>query len=142
MSGGYQPSAWGKEFHASTVDELLGGGTAGGGKSLVLLTDAFEQIVVEQERCKAGEIQWGRSVGWALHARREYPRLEQSIHRSRLLFGELDEGAKYDPQTRKWRFSSGYQYQFGHLSERDSYLNYRSNEFAWLGIDELGEIEH
>lgn len=107
----------------------------------MLLTDAFEQIIVEAERCKTGDIEYGRSAGWALHIRKEFPRLEASIHRSKMLFPTLDEGAKYDPQTKKWRFSSGYQYQFGHLSESTSFLNYRSNEYSWLGIDEIGEIE-
>lgn len=138
----YVPSAWGREFHACKVDELLGGGTAGGGKSVVLTTDAFDQIIVEHERCRSGEKEWGRSEGWGLHIRKEFPRLEQTIHRSKLLFPTLDAGAKYDPTAKKWRFSSGYQYQFGHLSESTSYLNYRSNQYTWLGIDELGEIEH
>lgn len=137
----YIASSWQREFHSSTVDEMLGGGSAGPGKSMALLMDPGEQIVVEHARCEAGETSWGRSTGWALHLRREFPRLEQSIHRSKLLFTGMDAAAKYDAATHKWRFSSGYQYQFGHLKENDSFLNYRSNEYSFLGIDELGEIE-
>ena len=137
---GYVPSAWGREFHAMRVDEGLGGGTAGGGKSVALLADANEQILVEHERCRRGDIQWGRSTGWAIHLRREFPRLEETIHRSKSLFKAMDSGATYDGGTHKWTFTSGYQYQFGHLRDNDSYLNYRSNSYSWLGIDELGEI--
>lgn len=138
----YEPSPWGREYHALTVNEALGGGAAGPGKSLVLLMDPMEQVVVEHERCRAGEVQWGHSSGWALHLRREFPRLEQTIHRSHLLFKKVDPHAKYDPQNHRWTFSSGYKYSFGHLKDATSYLNYRSNEYTHLGIDEIGEIEH
>jgi hypothetical protein len=120
---------------------MLGGGSAGPGKSLALLMDPCEQIVVEHERCKTGEIDWGRSHGWALHVRREFPRLEQTIHRSKMLFDALDSGAKYDSNSHKWTFSSGFKLQFGHLAERSSFMSYRSNEYTWFGIDEAGEIE-
>lgn len=137
----YEPSAWGREFHALDTDEALGGGSAGPGKSLALLMDPMEQMVVEHERCKVREIRWGQSAGWALHLRREFPRLEQTIHRSKLIFPKLDPGVKYDQTSHKWTFSSGFQYQFGHLKDKDSFLNYRSNEYTWLGVDEVGELE-
>lgn len=137
----YVPSAWGREFHDSQVDELLGGGSAGPGKSLALLMDPGEQIVTEHLRWKRGDFGAGQSAGWALHLRREFPRLEQTIARSKNIFEAMDAGAHYDPQSHKWTFSSGYKLQFGHLSEKDSYLNYRSNQYTWLGIDEVGEIE-
>lgn len=137
----YTPSAWGKEFHALDVDEALGGGSAGPGKSLVLLMDPLEQVAVEHERCRRGEIKWGHSLGWAMHLRREMPRLEQTIHRSKLLFNQIDPGVKWDEQRHMWRFSSGYKFQFGHLKDNDSFLNYRSAEFTHLAVDEIGELD-
>lgn len=138
----YDPSPWGREFHALDTDEALGGGSAGPGKSLALLMDPIEQAVVEHERCKVGETKWGFSRGWAMHMRREFPRLLQTIHRSKLLFPQIDPGVKWDNDTHMWTWSSGFKYQFGHLKDRDSFLNYRSSEFTHLGIDEVGEIEH
>lgn len=138
---GYAPSKWGLEYHSLNVDEALGGGSAGPGKSLALLMDANEQILVEHARCARGETQWGRSVGWAIHFRREYTRLQATIHRSKLLFPVLDSSAVYESSTHTWRFSSGYQFSFGHLKENDSFLNYRSNEYTHMGIDEVYEIE-
>lgn len=138
---GYSPSPWQREFHACAADEMLGGGSAGPGKSLALLMDPMEQVVVEHARCQKGEVGWGRSEGWALHLRKSYPMLEQNIHRSKQLFTVLDDAAKYDPQTHKWTFSSGYKYQFGHLAQADSWTIYRSNQYTYLGIDEIGEIE-
>ena len=40
-------SPWGNEFHSLAVDEALGGGSAGPGKSLALLMDPSPQMVVE-----------------------------------------------------------------------------------------------
>lgn len=124
------------------VDEGLGGGSAGPGKSLGLLCDPNEQIVVEDARAKARDITPGHSLGWAIHFRREFPRLEQTIHRSRLIFPKLDPGVKWDSQRHLWTFTSGYKFQFGHLKDNDSFLNYRSAEYTHIGFDELGEIEH
>lgn len=138
----YIPSAWGREFASLDVDEALGGGSAGPGKSLALLMDPMEQVVTEHQRCVKGEVDWGRSIGWAIHLRREFPRLEQTIHRSKLLFPQLDPGCSYDASIHKWRMSSGYQISFGHLKDTDSFLNYRSSEFTHLGIDEVGEIDN
>lgn len=141
IPGAYKPSAWGERYHNHSEDEALGGGSAGPGKSLVLLMDANPQIVVQHKRCEIGEFAWGQAPGWALHLRKEFPRLEQTIARARRLFTALDPDVRWDANAHKFTFRSGYQYQFGHLKDKDSYLNYRSNEYTWLGIDEVGEIE-
>lgn len=140
----YSPSLWQKEFHALDQDEALGGGSAGPGKSLALLMDPMEQVVVEHERCRSGEVKWGESIGWAMHMRREFPRLAQTIARSKLLFPQVDPEARWYEQgvhSHTWIFRSGFRYQFGHLKDNDSFLNYRSAEFTHLGIDEIGEID-
>lgn len=142
MSSGYEPSNWGQEFHALDVDEALGGGSAGPGKSLALLMDPLGQATVEFARCERGEIPWGHSLGWALHLRRELPRLEQTIHRAKMLFPKFDPDLKWDEQKHMFRFRTGYRYQFGHLKDNDSFLNYRSNEYTHLGLDEAGEVDH
>lgn len=137
----YEPSAWQREFHALNTDEALGGGAAGPGKSLALLMDPMEQIVVEHERCAKGHMRWGESQGWAIHLRREFPRLKQTMRRADLLFPKVDPGVKWSGDDHMWIFSSGYRFQFGHLKDNDTFLNYRSSEFTHLGIDELGEID-
>ncbi len=58
MSGvAYKASPWQERFHSLKVDEALGGGSAGGGKSLCLLADPLQQIIVQHKRCSAGEFQ-------------------------------------------------------------------------------------
>lgn len=137
----YNPSPVQREFHALTADEALFGGSAGPGKSLTLLMDPLDQIVVEHQRCERGEVRWGRSTGWAIHFRREIPRLEETIKRSKIYYGDIDPGAKWDEQKHMWTFSSGFKVQFAHMKDRDSFLNYRSAQFSWLGMDELIEFE-
>ena len=137
----YTPSPWGMEYHALTVHEALGAGSAGPGKSMVLMMDPFDRIAIEHQRCKDKHDPyyhpWGMSVGWALHLRRTFPMLELSIARSHRIFPRVDPGAKYDAQKHTWIFSSGYRYQFGHCKDEASAEQYQSFEFDWIGFDEL-----
>lgn len=138
---GYTPSPWGREYHALRTNQALGGGAAGGGKSLVLLHDADEQILLQHARCQAREFAWGRAPGAVLHLRKEHTRLEETMHRARQAFPELDPKVKWDGDEHTWYFSSGFRYKFGHLAKPDSYLNYRSAQYTKLKIDEAGEIQ-
>src|ERR1043165_8354583 len=80
----YQPSPWSEQFHAVTVDECLGGGSAGPGKSLTLMWNAIvRQAVMEharatgqlidqfpgwlQELVRNNRIRPGESEGHCLH---------------------------------------------------------------------------
>ena len=137
----YSPSPVQREFHSLQVDEALFGGSAGPGKSLTLLMDPLDQIAVEHQRCVAGEMRWGRSSGWAIHFRREIPRLEETITRSKGFYTDLDPGAKWDQQKHTWTFSSGYKVQFAHMRDNDTFLNYRSSQYTALYMDELVEFE-
>lgn len=147
----YKPSPWQTEFHRLShkgicIREALGAGAAGPGKSLCLLMDPFnDQIPIEHERCAnlrhPHHIRWGDSRGWALHLRRELPRLEQAIVTSHRIFPKLDSGAKWDAQKHSWTFSSGYRYQFDHCKERNDWIRFLSFEFTWIGFDELIEFE-
>lgn len=134
----YNPSPVQQEFHALTVNEALFGGAAGPGKSLALVMDPTEQIVTEHNRWVAGEIT--ESVGWALHLRREFTRLEQTIARAHRYYKALDPKVVYDRQTHTFKFQSGYKVQFGHMAGKTDYLNYSSNEYTHIGLDELTEF--
>lgn len=141
----YTPSNWGHEFHHLPHHEALGAGSAGPGKSLVLLMDPIYQVVAEHQRCSDPKhehhIPWGMSVGWALHLRRSMPMLEQTIRRSHRIFPFIDPQARYLANTHTWIFASGFHYQFGHCKDTDSWEQYHSAEFTHIAFDELVQFE-
>lgn len=145
MQGIYTPSRWGAEFHQLSVDEALGAGSAGPGKTMVLLMDPMSQVKVEDERCRNSRhkfpLRWGQSRGWALHLRRTMPMLEQTIVISKRLFPQIDPKADFAEQTHTWTFGSGMRYQFGHCKDIGSWQQYFSNEFTFIGYDELVQFD-
>ena len=154
----YTPSAWSTKFHQATADEVLGGGSAGPGKSLSLLWDPIvSQAVVEHARatgqlldelppwlselCRKYPIRPGESEGHALHLRRSMPQLLENIDRSMRMFPKFDPGAIYSKERHCWTFSSGYKFTFGHCRERDSHQDYLSKQYTHLGLDEAYQFE-
>ncbi len=153
----YSPSAWSKEFHDTTCDEVLGGGSAGPGKSLTLLWDPIvKQATVEHARCtgqfldefpgwlvelvRNNPIQKGQSEGHALHMRRTMPMLQETIDRSERMFRQFDPGAVYNKELHRWEFTSGYKYSYGHCREPKDHVGYLSKQYTWLGEDEAGQF--
>lgn len=137
----YTPSRWGEIFHSLTTDEALGAGSAGPGKSMVLLMEPLQQIVTEHNRCLDKKHPhyhpWGTSTGWALHLRRTIPMLALTKSRAQRIFPTIDPDAKWHEKENWWKFKSGYTYQFGHCSEKDDYNQYMSAEFCAIMYDEL-----
>lgn len=154
----YQPSPWAIRFHQATEDELLGGGSAGPGKSLTLLWDPLvTQAVVEHARmtgrvpegfpqwlkddCLRYPIRQGESEGHALHLRRSMPQLQENIDRSLRMFPKFDADAVYLREPHSWQFASGYRLTFGHCRESDSHQDYLSKQFSSLNLDEGHQFE-
>jgi hypothetical protein len=137
----YVPSPWAQRYHACTVFELLGAGSAGVGKSLALLMDPLSNIITEQKRCESGEIAWGESKGWALHLRRREGTLAQTIRRAKTLYPKIIPGTTWREKDLWLEFPCGYRLQFGHCNNIGDYENYMSNEYDWVGFDELIEFD-
>lgn len=137
----YEPSDWGRKYHALKCDEALGGGAVGPGKSFVLLMDILGQLLTEHERATNRDhphpIEMGRSVGRALHLRRTRPMLTETLDRARAIFPLIDAGAHWVERDMTWEFSSGYKLKFGHCAELNDWEQYRSNEYSHIALDEL-----
>ena len=141
----YEPSLWGQFYHSRGENEVLGGGSAGPGKSLVLLMDSNDQIALEHERCMDKDhshpLKWGQSKGWTIHLRRTFPRLETTIARAHRIFPAVDPDVKYDKESHTFTFKSGYRYQFGHCQHDKDVENFQGKEFSAICYDELIEFE-
>lgn len=142
----YTPSRWGEIFHALPHHEALGAGSAGPGKTSVLIAEPFTQIAIEHKRCYEAmdhefPLAWGDSVGWSLHLRRTYIELGQTIARTKKMFPLIDPRVRWVEDSAEmrlgWIFSSGYHYQFGHCKDPDDWEMYQSSEFTLIKFDEL-----
>lgn len=134
-------------YHSRTEDEVLGAGSAGPGKTFVLIHDALQQVQVEHERAFLPKNhpdyqEHGASMGWCLYLRRTTPRLEHAIGLSHKIFPNVDPGARWVGAPKNtWTFTSGYKYQFGHCNDRNDWEQFTSFEFSQVNWDELVEFE-
>lgn len=150
-AGVYIPSPWGNTYHHVTdngvvIDEILGGGSAGPGKTVVLFRDPLFQMQREHQRCLLPRdhphyIRWGESSGYALLLRRTTPMIEELWKMSFIIFPKWDPKAEPEARTMTWRFQSGYRYQFGHCNDVDDWMRYAGNAKTWIGYDELNQFE-
>ena len=111
------------EFIASTVDDALFGGAAGGGKSHALLM-LFGKRRMEHPGTNG------------IIFRRTFPELDKSIIRESMTLYPYF-GAKYNSSKREWKFPNGSIQEFGYCERDGDVYKYQSAEYADMGFDEL-----
>ena len=115
------------DFLLCEDQEVLYGGSAGGGKTDALLIAALQHI---------------HTPGYsALILRRTFPQLAQPgglIPRSKEWLASTD--AQWHQQDHRWTFPSGATLTFGHLQYDDDIYNYQGAEFQSIGFDELTQF--
>lgn len=119
----YVPTAKQALFHASTADEVLFGGAAGGGKSRAIVMEAVIDAL-ENERVESYLF------------RRSYPELESTLIQEALkcVPSEL---FKYSKTTHDMRFPNGSVLHFRFCRNMQDALKYQGTEMHRLYIDEL-----
>ena len=101
-------------------DEIFYGGSAGGGKTDALLIG-----------CYIGCMEMGTDC---LFLRRTFPQLKgKPIPRSKELF---DDFAKFNRSDHVWTFPTGRILRFGHCARDGDELQYKSDEYGIIAVDE------
>jgi len=142
----YTPSAVQREAHNCRAREILYGGTQNCGKTWWLRWDPIMTQVYDWlgspgehsrylEALKRGE-KW-KSKGWALHLRRTFPMLLQTISKVLDFVYKVDPGAVYNPKNYMITFTCGYKWQFGHCQKDDDWRQYDSSEYC---VEETTEV--
>lgn len=119
----YEPTPKQRMFHASTANELLFGGAAGGGKSKAIVMDAFF-------RC----LQFPGTVAYIF--RRTYAELEDTIIREMRRSYPKGIGV-YNVSRHEWSFPNGSKILCRHCADVQSMYDYKGAEIQWLYFDEL-----
>lgn len=119
----YSPTAKQALFHASTADEVLYGGAAGGGKSYAICWDALM-------RC----LKWPGTHAYLF--RRTYPELEQTLVRTMQMIVPAALG-NYTQTMHEMRLINGSVIHFCHMSDASDMIKYQGAEIHWLYFDEL-----
>lgn len=129
----WTPTERQEEFLAATEDEVLYGGSAGGGKTDALVIDALGSSIpgdtpaVEHEEYRA------------LLLRRTYPELKEVMDRTQAIYPRTYPGSRFvEPE---WRFPSGARLELGYLDRDQDVMRYQSRQFQWIGWEELAQWE-
>ncbi len=123
----YSPTPKQRLFHASTADEVLFGGAAGGGKSKAIVMDALLRCL-----CYGGT--------HAYIFRRTYGELEDTIIREAR--DSYPEGlGRYNAARHEIALPNGSVIHFRHCAHRDDMYAYKGAEIQWLYFDELTSFE-
>ncbi len=106
-------------------DELLFGGSRGGGKSEFMLMDFMQDV-------KEWKGKWH-----GILFRRSYPQLDDIVQRAqevyRIVFGQ--DGWRQGDYT--YRFPGGSTLKFRHLDNDADAANYLGHSYGWVGFEEL-----
>ena len=111
------------DFLASTEQEVLYGGSAGGGKSYSLVADPVRYLNNPNARM--------------LLVRRSTEELRELISVSKQLYPKAIPGIKFMERDKTWVAPSGATLWMSYLDRDDDVMRYQGQAFNWIGFDEL-----
>jgi len=111
------------EFLASSEQEVLYGGAAGGGKSYAMVADPVRYL--------------NNPSANMLLVRRSTEELRELISVSKQLYPKAIPGAKFLERDKTWVTPSGATLWMSYLDRDDDVTRYQGQAFNWIGFDEL-----
>lgn len=111
------------EFLSASEQEVLYGGSAGGGKSYAMIADPVRYFNSETFK--------------SLLVRRSTEELRELISVSKQLYPKAVPGAKFMERDKTWVFPSGATLWMSYLDRDDDVLRYQGQAFQWVGFDEI-----
>tara|TARA_R110000796_G_scaffold13733_1_gene44234 strand:+ start:5874 stop:7436 length:1563 start_codon:yes stop_codon:yes gene_type:complete len=111
------------DFLASTEQEVLYGGSAGGGKSYAMVADPVRYF--------------NNSASQMLLVRRSTEELRELISVSKSLYPRAIPGIKFLERDKTWIAPSGATLWMSYLEREDDLTRYQGQAFNWIGFDEL-----
>lgn len=115
------------DFLAASEQEVLFGGSAGGGKSYSLVADPMRYF--------------DNPYFQGLLLRRTMPELRELIAISRKLYPKIWPGCKWTERETTWRFPSGASLWLSFLEQEKDIDKYFGQAYCWIGFDELTHWE-
>lgn len=111
------------EFLASSEQEVLYGGSAGGGKSYAMIADPVRYLNNPASR--------------KLLVRRSTEELRELISVSKQLYPEAIPGIKFMERDKTWVAPCGATLWMSYLDRDEDVMRYQGQAFNWIGFDEL-----
>ena len=111
------------DFLASTEQEVLYGGSAGGGKSYAMIADPVRWL--------------NNPHATMLLVRRSTEELRELISVSKLLYPKAIPGIKFMERDKTWVAPSGATLWMSYLDRDDDVMRYQGQAFNWIGFDEM-----
>lgn len=111
------------DFLASSEQEVLYGGAAGGGKSYAMIADPVRYFNNPHARM--------------LLVRRSTEELRELISVSKLLYPRAIPGIKFMERDKTWIAPSGASLWMSYLDREEDVMRYQGQAFNWIGFDEL-----
>jgi hypothetical protein len=120
---GYTPQTMQRVFHECPSDEVLYGGSAGGGKSDALINHGLV-VCAQEPRTRA------------VIFRRTSPELQELRDRAAELMAPHPEVASYSAREDRWVFNNGSSLRFSHLQHYDDVHKHQGAQYSLILFDE------
>lgn len=110
-------------IQATWCEEMLFGGSRGGGKSDFLLGDFLSDVDEYKDAWRG------------ILFRRSYPELQELMHRSHEIYSR--EGGSWKEADKTWTWPNGATLKMRYIERYADTQNYQGHQYTWIGWDEV-----